>query len=217
MTLDILTQGVLICLHVTHTNCRRMSRTVAAKSARTRRRILSAASAAFREHGIDQVGIRDVMKRAGLTRGGFYFHFADKDALLHESVKEAALANTAEYVSRAESAPEGKELQAFIEIYLSADHRDHPESGCLVSALAGEAGRGNAKQRAAFADAIGLVLSRVSAYVQGETPAERTLRAGLLMASMAGVLMVSRILEPARSDALLAAAREFYSNAFGGR
>jgi TetR/AcrR family transcriptional repressor of nem operon len=192
-----------------------MSRTVAAKSERTRRRILGAASAAFREQGIDRVGVRDIMKRAGLTRGGFYFHFADKDALLNEALREAALESAAEYVSRADSAPEGKKLQALIEGYLSAEHRDHPEAGCVVSALASEAGRGNAKRRAAFTSAIATILGRVAAYLPGEIPERRFLRAGLLMSSMAGVLMVSRVLaDRSRSDALLAAARKFYSESF---
>jgi hypothetical protein len=38
-----------------------------------------------------------------------------------------------------------------------------------------------------------------------------------MMASMAGVLMMSRVLsDPSRSDALLAAARQFYSRSFAG-
>jgi TetR/AcrR family transcriptional repressor of nem operon len=195
-----------------------MSRTVAAKSERTRRRILRAASAAFREHGIDRVGVREIMKRAGLTRGGFYFHFADKDALLNEAVGDAALASAAEYVSRAESAPEGRKLKALIDGYLSLEHRDHPDVGCVVSALASEAGRGNAKQRTAFTGAIAAILGRVSAYLPGETPEQRFLRAGLLMSSMAGVLMVSRVLaDQTRSEALLTAARKFYAESFGER
>jgi TetR/AcrR family transcriptional repressor of nem operon len=194
-----------------------MSRTIAAKSDRTRRRILGAAATAFREHGVDRVGVRDVMKRAGLTRGGFYFHFADKDALLAEATREAAQSNAARHVSWAEGAPEGRKLQAFVDSYLSEEHRDHPELGCLVAALGGEIGRANAKQRKAFTEGIDIVLERVAAYVPGATPAERRARAGLLISSMAGVLMVSRALsDRSRSDALLADARRFYSTSFGG-
>ena len=41
----------------------------------TRERIVHAAADAFRERGIDGVGVADIMKRAGLTHGGFYAHF----------------------------------------------------------------------------------------------------------------------------------------------
>lgn len=194
-----------------------MSRTIAAKSDRTRRRILGAAATAFRERGVDRVGVRDVMKRAGLTRGGFYFHFADKDTLLAEAIREAAQSNAATHVSWAEGAPEGRKLQAFVEGYLSEEHRDRPELGCLVAALGGEIGRANARQRKAFTEGIDVTLERIAAYLPGATTAERRARAGLLLSSMAGVLMVSRVLsDRTRSDALLAAARQFYSSNFGG-
>jgi TetR/AcrR family transcriptional repressor of nem operon len=194
-----------------------MSRTIAAKSDRTKHRILGAAAAAFREHGLERVGVRDVMKRAGLTRGGFYFHFPDKDALLAEATREAARSNTATHVSWAEGVPEGRKLQAFVERYLSEEHRDHPELGCVVAALGGEVGRAKSRQRKAFTEGIDIVLERIAAYVPGATPAERRARAGLLISSMAGVLMVSRALsDRSRSDALLADARRFYSSNFGG-
>ncbi|MGH8526793.1 MAG: TetR/AcrR family transcriptional regulator, partial [Gammaproteobacteria bacterium] len=95
-----------------------MGKSTVAKSDVTRHRILDAAAAAFREHGVDRVGVRDVMKLAGLTRGGFYFHFPDKDALLAEATKEAARTNALSHRSWAEGAAKGKKLQTFIEHYL---------------------------------------------------------------------------------------------------
>nr|WP_294549769.1 TetR/AcrR family transcriptional regulator [uncultured Rhodopila sp.] len=50
----------------------------------TRQRILDAAGLLFRQHGIDGVGVDAVMKQAGLTHGGFYAHFASKEALAAE-------------------------------------------------------------------------------------------------------------------------------------
>src|SRR4051812_50176678 len=48
----------------------------------TRRRILEAASQAFRERGVAETGVDEVMRRAGLTHGGFYAHFRDKTELI---------------------------------------------------------------------------------------------------------------------------------------
>ena len=48
----------------------------------TSRRILDAASAAFRERGLATTGVDEVMRRAGLTHGGFYAHFRDKTELV---------------------------------------------------------------------------------------------------------------------------------------
>jgi TetR/AcrR family transcriptional repressor of nem operon len=187
------------------------------KSEVTRRRIVTAAAAAYREQGLNGVGVRDIMKRAGLTQGGFYFHFPDKDALFREASREAALSSVAKYMDIADSASEGRKLEAFIDAYLSPEHRDHPGQGCMMSALGGEVGRGDSTQRAAFNSAVDIILDRVATYVSAQTPEERRQRAGLLMASMAGVLMVARVLaDPQRSAALLANARRFFVTAFSG-
>jgi hypothetical protein len=55
----------------------------------TRRRILEAASQAFREHGVAETGVDEVMRRAGLTHGGFYAHFRDKTELIAEACAAA--------------------------------------------------------------------------------------------------------------------------------
>jgi TetR/AcrR family transcriptional repressor of nem operon len=194
----------------------RKSRSGALKSERTRQRIVSAAAAAYRERGIRGTGVREIMKRAGLTQGGFYFHFPDKDSLFREASREAALSSLSEYLASADKVPPEKKLAAFIEAYLSPQHRDHPETGCMVSALGAEVSRGDPKQRAVFNGAVGILLDRVGAYVPAPTVAERRQKAGLLMAAMAGVLMVSRILDDrTASDRLLANARRFFTASFG--
>jgi AcrR family transcriptional regulator len=47
----------------------------------TREALLRAALALIPEHGLD-VSLDDICDRAGYTRGAFYVHFADRDALL---------------------------------------------------------------------------------------------------------------------------------------
>ena len=51
--------------------------------------ILSVAARSFREHGADISGIGTVMKKVGLTKGGFYRHFESKDDLFVEAVARA--------------------------------------------------------------------------------------------------------------------------------
>ena len=53
-----------------------------------RRQIVLAAGNLFRSRGYDAVGIADVMKAAGMTQGGFYKHFASKEALAAEAWKQ---------------------------------------------------------------------------------------------------------------------------------
>ncbi len=46
-----------------------------------REAVINAASRLFREHGFDGIGLKDLMRGAGLTQGGFYKQFDSKDDL----------------------------------------------------------------------------------------------------------------------------------------
>src|SRR5262245_51285748 len=54
---------------------------------KTRARIVDSARVLFNRHGFEAVSIDDVMKGAGLTRGGFYSHFTSKESLYAAAVK----------------------------------------------------------------------------------------------------------------------------------
>jgi AcrR family transcriptional regulator len=58
--------------------------TTTASTVGARERILSAAVDLFATQGFDATSVAQVIDRAGLTKGGFYHHFASKDALLYE-------------------------------------------------------------------------------------------------------------------------------------
>ena len=54
--------------------------------ARTRERILDEAASAIRAAGPQGVSVGGLMKKAGLTHGGFYAHFGSKDDLVAEAI-----------------------------------------------------------------------------------------------------------------------------------
>ncbi len=57
------------------------------EAAATRQRIVESASRRFRENGIAETSLGDLMQAAGLeTQGGFYKHFQSKQQLLDESL-----------------------------------------------------------------------------------------------------------------------------------
>src|SRR4051812_16395608 len=69
--------------------CTEVRSNMADKSAhkeRTRDRILDEAAQALRMHGTEGVSVAALMKRAGLTHGGFYAHFASRDDLVAHAV-----------------------------------------------------------------------------------------------------------------------------------
>ncbi len=58
------------------------------KGEATRRRILEVAAKAFAESGYDGTSLNDVIRDAGATKGGFYFHFPSKEALALEVLRD---------------------------------------------------------------------------------------------------------------------------------
>lgn len=94
-----------------------------------RQRVVQVASALFREHGLHGVGIVDIMAAAGLTHGGFYGQFANKDALAAEAF-DSALAEERR-----------GDLHSPVSNYLSLTHVRSPGLGCPIAALANDVAR----------------------------------------------------------------------------
>jgi TetR/AcrR family transcriptional repressor of nem operon len=114
---------------------------------KTHKSIVQIASKRFREEGLAGVGIADLMKEAGLTVGGFYKHFKSRDDLVAEAVG-LALGVWKRQVDAAASGGPPVTYESFVDDYLSEAHRNHPGTGCPVSALAGDIARSDKRTRA---------------------------------------------------------------------
>jgi TetR/AcrR family transcriptional repressor of nem operon len=117
------------------------------EKAKTHKRIVAIASKRFREEGFAGIGIADLMKEAGLTVGGFYKHFSSRDDLVAEAVG-SALELWKRQVDAAASGGPPVTYESLVDNYLSEAHRDHPGTGCAVSALAGDIARSDKRTRA---------------------------------------------------------------------
>ncbi len=96
-------------------------------------KIVTVASEMFRERGFDGVGVADLMEKAGMTHGGFYNHFASKEALIAEAAAQGFVETAARYA--------GYSVRDVIDGYISRAHRDARGQGCSAAALSGEAAR----------------------------------------------------------------------------
>ncbi len=80
-----------------------------------RARVLDAAVELFAQHGFDATSVSQVIGRAGVAKGGFYHHFASKEALLYEVYGDLIgrqLAGMDEILAR--GLPPGETLRALI-------------------------------------------------------------------------------------------------------
>ena len=177
--------------------------------------IILVAARSFREHGGDSSGIGTVMKKVGLTKGGFYRHFKSKDDLFVEAVAQALDETGRGMVEAAESAPEGQALRAMIERYLSPDHANSPGSGCVRSALGPELARKPLAVRKRIEGLLEAYRVRLLPFVPGRTREEKMGKLQLLFPSMAGILMMVRVIsDPQRREQRLIEARKFFIKCF---
>jgi TetR/AcrR family transcriptional repressor of nem operon len=179
--------------------------------------ILSVAARSFREHGGDSSGIGTVMKKVGLTKGGFYRHFKSKDDMFVEAVARALDETGRGMVDVAKSAPEGQALRAIIERYLSAGHANSPGTGCVRAALGPELARKPVAVRRRIEALLQAYRERLLPFMAGQTREEKLEKIRLLFPSMAGVLMMARVIsDPQRREQVLMEARNFFIKCFAG-
>src|SRR5262245_29435256 len=177
--------------------------------------ILSMAARSFRERGGDSSGIGTVMKKAGLTKGGFYRHFESKDDLFVQAVARAIEEMGSGMLEVAQAAPEGQGLRAIIERYLSPRHANAPGMGCVFAALGPEFGRKPLSVRKRIEALREAYRERLLPFVPGRTHKEKLAKFQLLFPSMAGVLTSVRVTSaPGEREQRLAEAQNFFIKSF---
>ena len=167
--------------------------TALTKKEMTHQRILETAAKVIRRDGFDALAVADVMKQAGLTHGGFYAHFSNRDALLAEALDYARIETSAQLeLSVAQKVTEGQPpLSAFIDIYLSEQHLNSCVEGvgCPVAALGSDFFRIDLGTKAIAAKIIETYVEYVRALSQHKLTKDQ---AFLLISSLAGAMQLAR-------------------------
>jgi TetR/AcrR family transcriptional repressor of nem operon len=183
----------------------RVSRDQAEKNRQT---VINVASHLFREHGFDGIGLKDLMKGAGLTQGAFYKQFASKEDLAAQASRRAMESATHRWSAATAAKPEDP-LGAVIAFYLSMDHRGEKMDGCPIVALGSDAARQGTDVKASFEAGIKQhieILGRFIAETNGE---DTDGKAMAILSTMVGALMLSRVVnDPDLAQALLDAATD---------
>ena len=172
----------------------------------THDRILDVAARAIRRAGYDGVGLASIMKEAGLTHGGFYAHFASRNALLAEATQRAGRDTGAVLLERLRQAQaQGiSPFSALVQTYLADEQLENAECGCVVAALASEIPR----QAAEVANAArARVLSLVELVRRALPAGADSGQAQVVAATLVGTLQLARTLQGRAGKAWLASVR----------
>jgi len=172
------------------------------QAAAHREKILDVAGTLFRERGFDGIGVADIMKRAGLTHGGFYGHFASKDDLAAE-ITERILTREG-WLERLTGTP-NPSIGDVVRKYLSPRHRDDAGHGCLFAAVGSDVVRQPRSVRRGFTEGLRRRLDALHSVLPGRAAARRR-KALATLAGMVGALMLARAVDdPKLSDEILEA------------
>jgi TetR/AcrR family transcriptional repressor of nem operon len=175
---------------------------------RTRARILEEAAAAMRASGSEGISVAALMKRAGLTHGGFYAHFASRDDLVAHAIDrmfEDSGAMLARHLSQED--PAGG-LVSLIDYYLSERARALPEKTCCLPSLAGEAHRLPEAARERFAAGIQRFQARIAESIRALGRDEPEALAASIVAEMVGAMALARSIDEDSARLMLTASRQ---------
>jgi TetR/AcrR family transcriptional repressor of nem operon len=173
----------------------------------TRAKVLEIAARTLRDKGPDKLGVAEVMSEAGLTHGGFYAHFASKEALLVEALLQIFANGRARFEKATEGLEPKDAVAAYVDSYVSARHRDNVL--CPLVALNSDLPRQTEKFRSTFDDGVKRLTQKFAALMEDAGISEPQATATSTLSAMVGAVALSRaVSDRDYSNELLMSARE---------
>ncbi|MCW3795143.1 TetR/AcrR family transcriptional regulator [Paenibacillus sp. LS1] len=171
---------------------------------KVRGKIVESAARAFRTNGIQDVSVPFIMKGAGLTHGGFYSHFDNKEQLVAEACEYAISDTIALLQNVADQEEQHPKINKVIDYYLSPYHRDQTEMSCIFPALSSEISRSSEEVRQVFTHELERMISFISNLAEIDVYKGRA-----LFSTMVGSLVLARsVSDSDLSDSFLSAGRQ---------
>jgi AcrR family transcriptional regulator len=174
----------------------------------TRQKILESARRLFNKKGFSEVSIDEIMENAGLTRGGFYRHFRDKDELYAEAVRRFLCTDAPKPWQTEPSDPamaRKPRSERVVDAYLSRDHFDDRETCCPLIALPSDVMRGSDAVKGAYREVLEKL---VEIFLDDLDEPQRRERALALATLCVGGIVTSKCVDdPALADELRRAAQ----------
>lgn len=141
----------------------------------TRKRIVASARKLFNRRGFTEVSIDEIMADAGLTRGGFYNHFAAKEELYAEAVGEILKCDPEQWKVAGVDVGARPAMLArqIISAYLSDRHLEDIDSACPLIALPSDVARGGEGVKRAYREVLEGMIGLFQASQEGEADARQ--------------------------------------------
>ena len=176
----------------------------------TRKRIVESARILFNQCGVADVSIDQIMSEAGLTRGGFYHHFKNKEDLFAEAVTNFLHGQGAEMRSNAgvDTAQPGLEtIQRMINGYLSPEHLGDLDGQCPLIALPSDISRAGDRVKASYQQLLEAMIGLFESNLE-KSPGHREKALTLATMCVGGMVLARTLPDQNLADELRNAARD---------
>src|SRR5690242_10536472 len=159
------------------------------QKARAKEAILQAGARTLRTNGFNGIGVDGLAASAGVTSGAFYSNFSNKEALLEEVIGTCV---GEPFIDSESGSPAERQdrLREWLAMYISADHRADPASGCVMPTLSADVARASPQIRAAYERKMLELVRKISNVFDGPD-SEREQRAWSIIAMMVGAITIS--------------------------
>jgi TetR/AcrR family transcriptional repressor of nem operon len=169
---------------------------------------LEEAAKAMLIHGTDGLGVAALMRRAGLTHGGFYAHFASREDLVSHAVERMFVRSESFIARRLKGKAPGEGLAEMIEGYLSDRARLSPDFACPIPSISGEARRLPEAARARLSAGVRHVEAIIAESLRAMCRDQAEDLAQSVFAEMVGAMVLARTIDDTQgASATLATAR----------
>lgn len=158
----------------------------------TRAKIVEAARLLFNRHGFEGVSINEIMTAAGLTRGGFYNHFKNKDALYAEAVSSFLMGRGAQWRAEAgvdPARPSAEMARHMINGYLSTEHLGDLEGQCPMIALPSDVARASPQVQESYQQLLAGMVGLFECSLETEDEKNRPTALSLAALCVGGMIL----------------------------
>jgi len=191
-------------------------RTKRAQKSEAHERILRAAARMMRDSGPERISVDSLMRKAGLTHGGFYAHFKSRDAMVAETLGAIFSESLRSMHMLFDGLPPRQALTKFINWYLSPEHREGAIPTCPVVAFSADLPRQSERFRSVFKSGLKQVVGVLVDWMAAAGIDRAQALAASLLSALAGSINVSRAIDdPRLADAILKSTRESFLERLG--
>ena len=173
---------------------------------KTKEEIVKAAFEIIHRKGFNATGIQEILKRAGVPKGSFYFYFQSKDDLGHHLIDHflAFFISMADEALKTNKSPI-EQLRLFFDRLLTNCELADFQGGCLIGNLAQESGGLDDKFRVKLNEAFDVIQGKIKVFLQNAvsnhelpetTDVDET--AGFILSSLEGALLQMKVAKSTR-------------------